>query len=85
VTPYRPNPGEVPVPGLWYDQSKMEYGHNSSLNIFFYGMHLDGTTPDKSYVADAISANRNIEPTHFDDQHVYRIEWVPGQNGYIQW
>jgi hypothetical protein len=63
----------------------MEYGHNSSLNIFFYGMHLDGTTPDKSYVADAISANRNIEPTHFDDQHVYRIEWVPGQNGYIQW
>ena len=54
---YRPNPGETPVPGLWYNHD-LEYGQNSSLNIFFYGMHLDGVTPDRSYSADALSANR---------------------------
>lgn len=28
---------------------------------------------------------RNIEPTHFDEQHTYRVEWVHGPNGYLQW
>jgi hypothetical protein len=82
---YRPNSGETPAPGLWYSDEHLTYGDNTSVNIFFYGMHLEGVTPDRSYSADALSANRNIEPTHFDELHKYRIEWVPGPQGYLQW
>jgi len=84
IEEYRPNAGEVPKHSLWY-RDGLTYGHNSSLNIFFYGMHLDGDTKEQSYLADAISANRNIQPTHFQHQHIYRIEWQPGDDGYIQW
>jgi len=57
IEDYRPNVGEVPKKTLWY-RDGMTYGHNTSLNIFFYGMHLDGDTKEQSYLADAISANR---------------------------
>jgi hypothetical protein len=48
-------------------------------------MHLEGETKVKSYIADAISANTNISSTHFDEFHKYRIEWIPGPEGYIEW
>ena len=60
----------------WY-QDGLEYGKNSSLNIFFYGMNLAGETSDKSYNADAVSANTNLSQTHFDEFHTYRLEWQP--------
>mmetsp|Transcript_10252 Transcript_10252/g.17148 ORF Transcript_10252/g.17148 Transcript_10252/m.17148 type:complete len:805 (-) Transcript_10252:212-2626(-) len=82
---YRPTVGLPPNKGMWYDQEELEYGRNTSQNIFFYGMHLEGSTKDKSYTADAVSANRNIEPSYFEEQHVYRVEWRPGPDGYIQW
>lgn len=84
IEEYRPDVGERPRRGKWYERG-LQYGRNTSQNIFFYGMHLEGTTKDKSYLADAVSANRNIQPTHFQDQHVYRVEWVPGPEGYIVW
>lgn len=61
----------------WYREG-LEYGHNSSLNIFFYGMHLAGVTHETSYSADALSANTNLTETHFDTFHTYRLEWQPG-------
>lgn len=85
IEDYRPNVGEEPINGLWYNSDSLEYGKNTSLNIFFYGMHLEGAVKDRSYLADAISANRNIEPTHFEQQHIYRLEWVKGENGYLRW
>lgn len=60
----------------WY-QEGLEYGDNSSLNIYFYGMHLAGTTADKDYSADAISANTNLTKEHFDEFSRYRLEWQP--------
>ncbi len=81
---YRPTPAEPPVPGLWYDHG-LEYGENTSLNIFFYGMHLSGAVQKESYLADAISANVNITDTHFDDFHTYRLEWATGEEGYLKW
>lgn len=60
----------------WY-QHGLDYGENSSLNIYFYGMHLAGTTSDKDYSADAISANTNLTKDNFDEFHTYRLEWQP--------
>ena len=57
-------------------------------------MHLAGASKDKDYSADAISANTNMASTHFENFHVYRLEWQPavagdgdgeGHNGYIIW
>jgi hypothetical protein len=85
ISNYRPNVGESPNKALWYDETYFKYGENTSQNIFFWGMHLEGTTKDRSYLADALSANRNIGPSQFNRQHIYRIEWVPGAKGFIQW
>ena len=30
---------------------------------------------------DAISVNSDLESTHFEEHHVYRIEWQPGNTG----
>ena len=85
VEGYVPTSGELPSYGQWYSPHYLEYGPNTSLNIFFYGMHLEGVTPERSYSANALSANRNLEKTHFETQHVYRLEWVKGEEGYLQW
>ena len=37
------------------------------------------------HTQDAISSNTNIGDSHFDEQHVYRTEWVSGPDGYIAW
>lgn len=81
---YRPNPTEEPVYDLWYHHD-LEYGKNTSLNIFFYGMYLEGSTKDKSYLADAISANRNLYDTHFSHPHLYHLEWQAGLDGFLAW
>lgn len=82
----RPDNGLPPPKGTWYEEG-VTYGldTNTTQNIFFYGMKLEGKTKDLSYLADAISANTNLMPTHFEDQHIYRMEWVPGPEGYIHW
>lgn len=85
VSNYRPVTCSRPEPSSWYDHG-LEYGPNTSLNIFFYGMNLDGVTKDRDYVADAISANTGLESTHFEDFHTYRLEWQPGESdGYLKW
>jgi hypothetical protein len=40
---------------------------------------------DQVYQADALSALTPLEPTHFDELHKYRLEWVPGPDGYLAW
>jgi beta-glucanase (GH16 family) len=62
---------------LWYDHG-LSYGVNSTLNVYFYGMPLDGSAQTgRPYVADTISANSNINEDHFSDFHTYRLEWQP--------
>ena len=75
--------------GLWY--SGMSYGVNASLNPFFYGFkaeHKDEKGRD--YQTDAISANAQLNEGHFQDFHIYRVEWSPSSSssptlGSISW
>lgn len=86
----RPGAGYWPGPGQWYDG--LTGGQNTSLNINFYGNynHFKGDPhPEKSdYWSDAVSFNRQLEETHFNSSHVYRLEWdVPTEekDGYLHW
>jgi hypothetical protein len=71
---------------MWYDHD-IEYapGNDTDLNVFFFGMSLEGARPELSYLADAISANTNLKKTHFNEMHKYRLEWAPGKQGHIKW
>ena len=75
----RPIEGKRPEKGQWYEKG-LVYGRNATVNAFFYGEELKHKTARDTYVADAISANRPLQDDHFDDFHVYRLEWstTPG-------
>ncbi|KAL3944530.1 MAG: hypothetical protein SGBAC_001398 [Bacillariaceae sp.] len=87
---FRPGPGYWPGPGQWY--AGLNGGKNTSLNIGFYGNynHFRGDPhPEKSdYWSDAISYNRQLDESHFNGTHTYRLEWdVPTEekDGYLHW
>lgn len=69
----------------------MEYGNKTEteLNPFFYGVTLVHDPEVYTYQADALSANMHLDPSHYDNQHIYRVEWEPpeknGSGGYIKW
>lgn len=88
IGPYRPDVGNVPDFSQWY-QNGLSYGphltYNSSLNIFFYGTRLEHTEDGRSYQADALSANSQLEKSHFSYFHTYRLEWKSGPQGYLRW
>lgn len=87
----RPILGLQPKQGHWY--TGMEYNHKnltkSELNPFFYGVTLVHKPKEYTYQADALSANRGLNSSHYKKQHVYRVEWEPpaedGSGGYIRW
>lgn len=70
----RPVGGNRPKPGQWYENG-LSYGDNTTINAFFYGEELKHINKQKTYVADALSANTPLSTTHFDDYHTYRLEW----------
>mmetsp|Transcript_14406 Transcript_14406/g.31573 ORF Transcript_14406/g.31573 Transcript_14406/m.31573 type:complete len:421 (+) Transcript_14406:948-2210(+) len=85
----RPRLGTRPVNGTWYNG--LQYGKNltTDLNPFFYGVNLVHEPAKYTYQSDAISANTQLSQTHFERQHVYRVEWEPsdvnGRGGYVRW
>lgn len=81
---YRPTAALPPDMTKWYNHG-IEYGPNTSLNIFFYGDYLYHLDHSLDYATDAISANRDLQKTHYEDFHKYRLEWIPGATGYIKW
>lgn len=90
LTSLRPGNGYWPGPGQWY--SGLLGGVNSTLNIQFYGSynHFPGDyDPAKSdYWSDALSFNQQLNESHFDRLHVYRLEWqVPTEErfGHLNW
>lgn len=87
---YRPGPGWWPGPGQWYDGLKG--GPNTSLNINFYGdynhFYADPHPEKSDYWSDAVSYNRQLDDSHFNSTHIYRLEWdVPTdeKDGYLHW
>lgn len=89
----RPKNGEKLGPNTtWY--SSLEYNPSvSALNDGFWGAMcgpVEDPTPrqEHKYQEDAISVNTDLNQTHFDSMHVYRLEWEPGSTeggGYIEW
>jgi beta-glucan synthesis-associated protein KRE6 len=86
----RPSLGKRPDPNNWY--THLEYGNKTKadLNPFFYGVTLFHKPKSYTYQADALSANMPLNKTHYERQHVYRVEWEPaslqdGTGGYIKW
>uniref|UniRef100_A0A7S3K4P5 GH16 domain-containing protein n=1 Tax=Aureoumbra lagunensis TaxID=44058 RepID=A0A7S3K4P5_9STRA len=70
----RPVEGKLPYRGQWYSKG-LKFGANTTLNAFFYGTTLKHPKKGQTYIADAISANRHLHETHFDDFHTWRLEW----------
>eukprot|EP00956_Cyclotella_meneghiniana_P037068 scaffold134201_cov72-Cyclotella_meneghiniana.AAC.1 len=83
----RPILGKLPKEGYWYEG--LEYGNNTQLNPFFYGVTLEHKPKWFTYQSDAISANTNIDKDYFENFHKYRVEWEPpeddGTGGYLNW
>ena len=69
----------------------MEYSKNniSDLNPFFYGVTLVHHPKRLTYQSDAISANYQLNISHYQKHHIYRVEWEPpaedGTGGYVKW
>lgn len=71
-----------PPQTTWYHKG-IEYGRDTSLNVFFYGSNLgEGVS---AYSTDTLSANRNLNSSKFDAFHLYRLEWESGDAGYLKW
>jgi hypothetical protein len=49
----RPSNGVWPGPGSWYED--MEYGRNTTMNIFFYGSRNVKKTDDYTYQVRVLS------------------------------
>ena len=88
----RPPSGTRPDMGFhWYNN--ITYGRNVSINPFFYGTYLGPTSPkepafrspDEAYQYDAIGSFMQLNETHWEEFSVYRLEWEPGENGYVRW
>jgi hypothetical protein len=86
----RPGNSYWPGPGQWYPG--LIGGPNTSLNIQFYGNynHFRGDyDPSVSdYWSDALSFNRQLNQSHFQKRHRYRLEWQPPTEddfGYLHW
>jgi Beta-glucan synthesis-associated protein SKN1/KRE6/Sbg1 len=75
--------------GHWYTHLEYSDKNISDLNPFFYGVTLVHSPKSLTYQSDAISANRQLNTTHYKEQHIYRVEWEPpaqdGTGGYIKW
>lgn len=81
ISEFHPQSGQTPtVP--WYKHG-LEYGDDTSQNVFFYGSDLG--KGETAYCTDALSANRNLNTTKFDAFHKYRLEWESGPSGYLKW
>ena len=89
---HRPYPGTLPEWGFhWY--KNLSYGKNTSINPFFYGTFLGPTKEqepvhrsfDESYQCDAIGSIMAIDTSYYKKFKTFRLEWEPGQDGYVRW
>jgi len=73
---------------VWYDGIRMSDA--GEFNYGFWGQECGpeiDETKEKihKYMEDAISVNTNLRDEHFQSQHIYRLEWQPGAQGYLEW
>lgn len=92
----RPRPGCLPdvEAGQWYaglgssqsgNSTDRATGRNATTNYEFYGDFFADYADGVGVQTDALSVNGELGSTHFDDFHVYRVEWRRGAGGFIRW
>ncbi|RLN92138.1 hypothetical protein BBJ28_00022866, partial [Nothophytophthora sp. Chile5] len=69
----RPGSMQLPGPGQWYQGLK--FGEYTNINSAYYG----------ETGLDSISALTQLESNAFMAYHLYRLDWMPGPEGYIRW
>ncbi|OQR91279.1 callose synthase [Achlya hypogyna] len=69
----RPDSGNMPGPNQWY--SNLTFGEYTKINSDYYGERG----------RDSISALTQLQTDAFLKFHTYRLEWMPGYDGYIRW
>jgi len=85
----RPQKGMFPWPGTWYEN--LEYGPNTSQNIYFYGSRTEKPNYEYSYQADALSGNTQLNAELWEQPRNFRLEWQPPasdpekKGGYVRW
>ena len=72
---------------LWYDGLRCGDGE---FNWGFWGQMCGPEKDDTQehiykYQQDALSMNTKLSKTHFEQQHIFRVEWQPGNQGYLDW
>lgn len=94
-SPGRPQKGGYPRKGSWYEG--MEYGNRTEQNVFFFGSMTTKPTPLRSYQADALSGNTQMDGNvghgngFWSEMHTWRVEWqLPASDGskglgYLRW
>eukprot|EP01039_Chlorochromonas_danica_P004434 gene4434-4858_t len=71
---------------VWYKD--LFVGERSALNFAFWGQECGPTTTmsqSLKYMEDSLSANTYLEDTHYNEIHNYKLEWQPGEKGYLMW
>ena len=68
---------------VWYDDVTMS--DEGAFNDGFWGQEAGGvynpaTGNVGNYMEDAISVDTYLDVTHFEEHHVYRLEWQPGKH-----
>lgn len=53
----------------------MEYGENTSMNLYFFGSRTSKANPEYSYQADALSGNTQLNENLWENFRKFKIEW----------
>ena len=89
----RPVAGKDPKGKGWNWYKDLFFGAKTKMNMYFYGTLLDKTQKDEPagrsirqvYQADALSALTPLTQEYWESYHTYRLEWMPGKDGYLSW
>ena len=87
--PSRPINGEPLTSSTkWYEG--LGYGEHfqSEINSNYYGTlcgepYVGGLSSE--YMQDCISVDTTINASYWDSPHLYRLEWQPDNDGYLEW
>ena len=97
ISPGLPNNGHRPINGApfnaslgqqWYTGLYKGDTYESIQDSNYWGGLCGepgvGNASDE-YVEDTLSLITDIGETYFNSYHKYRLEWQPGENGYVEW
>ena len=68
----------------------MSYLYHFCVSLISYAwahmnVYIVSRSPKESYQCDALSSMMTINKGYFDRMHTFRLEWQPGEKGYVHW